>query len=282
MQDLNDYEKQGFDEEQCKVFRESDLWANHLIEKGLQVVNQVYMDIRLLKDIDIGALMLKVTNKTDYEYLLSQMGHYNDRSDVGCARFFPDLNVSEEQLTEIMHDKSNHWKIGRVAPVTELHEKFREFARVLEQPAAMQKIDPYRWKLVLNTYPVEFDRKAKDAIIDWLNKEAPNCIVGFLCKPFDAIHKSLFMKSDCIYVYNVNDLFTGNKELYEEIFKFDDKQDWVIKNKRIYGCKVMPDGLMQPNDNKEKMFENTELSMNLVVNYVYIPIPRINVFRKKE
>ena len=86
-------------------------------------VSKIYVDMEILQDLRLGALLQTATVPEEIEYIQSCLPDYNNKLDLKTAEHFPVLNKTDDELDQII--KQNPIKTALVAPWTKIYYNFQ-------------------------------------------------------------------------------------------------------------------------------------------------------------
>lgn len=110
-------------------------------------VGSVYVDMEMICDFRLGALLSTFTVAKEMEYLYTRIPAYNERYDLDTAKYFPALKKTDAELDEIIRNCPG--KVARVAPWTEILQKFVAAMSLVE--LSNKNLDPSaRLSVVIN------------------------------------------------------------------------------------------------------------------------------------
>ena len=100
--------------------------ANEGIVQGyFRPVKSVYIDLALLKDTRLGA-MVSLSDNESLQYLKDGIARYNNRPNRKFTYAYPDFKYSEEYLQQYYHDPKNSEQIFNYSPDTDLSISIRD------------------------------------------------------------------------------------------------------------------------------------------------------------
>ena len=84
----------------------------------------LYIDVDLLADFRLGAVLASVRNEQEYNYVQANMQKYLDAPTLRCAEFFPELGLTDQQLDEIIEKPEYESVLSVIAPRSKLITQF--------------------------------------------------------------------------------------------------------------------------------------------------------------
>lgn len=112
------------------------------MEGELQCPDKVYVDLGLLKDINLGILFAMIykrpTAQEDYLYIKENLKDYQIRTFDDPLYYFPELNITQEEFDNFFNDKRNHTLIYTLAPSTVFYYILKDNLRKNSQHAHMK------------------------------------------------------------------------------------------------------------------------------------------------
>lgn len=85
-------------------------------------VHHIHIDLETLIDLNLGALFTLIHSDAEFQYILKNVASYEGSYDRKTAKYFPQLNITEEQIAARRRDPSWQTKVATMAPRTNLHD----------------------------------------------------------------------------------------------------------------------------------------------------------------
>ena len=99
------------------------------LDYTFKLVNKIYIDMELLQDFKLGALLSTVTVKEEVEYIMSCLPVYNLKFNNRTAEYFPVLKKTDEELLSIV--KNNSIKTALLSPWTKIYNNLNVILKYL-------------------------------------------------------------------------------------------------------------------------------------------------------
>lgn len=165
----------------------------------------VYIDADVLFDFRLGALLAGMTGESDYNYILSNLQTYLDAPTLACAKFFPDLNKTDEELDAFASDPKYAMPMAAVAPPTKLFEELPVLVRVINSINVSKETQrPVR--VTINQRNVLLVDYTKNLIRDAVLRGDANAVVEFTNFPtWKDVPEALLKQQDVIIVHDIKD-----------------------------------------------------------------------------
>ena len=93
-------------------------------------IEQIYMDLSILKDIRLG-LMMKLADPVLKQYLLGGLSNYNLRATRTFLEKYPKFPYTEEKLNLMLRDEDLSDEIFCYSPDTEISYELPQILKVL-------------------------------------------------------------------------------------------------------------------------------------------------------
>jgi len=90
----------------------------------IKPVRRIYIDMELLQDFNLGALVTTLKNESEYQYVLKNIYVYNMRYDNLISKHFPDLKRSEEDIQKVLKDPKKQLQLNIFSPFTIVYMKY--------------------------------------------------------------------------------------------------------------------------------------------------------------
>ena len=208
---------------------------NEMLTSALITPDFLYIDLRLLKDYNIGCLLsfLKERQKSIsaeeyqslYNQILSSLDEYNQRKFDDINYYFPFMNVDNETFKKRLHDERCASFIFHHSPLTKFMNvlKSQIFVNV-NHSAVKGKHDPI--EITFNTYPLKLNTQDKSSIGTYISRLL-GVNVHVLYLDINNLESVDFTKIDEFYLYyfkefieteTVRNDFTNLKYLNKKLF----------------------------------------------------------------
>lgn len=138
-----------------------------IMENSCGSVNQVYMDLSILKDIRLG-LMMKLADPVLKQYLLEGLNNYNLRATRTFLEKYPKFPYSEDKLNQLLRDENLSDDIFRYSPDTEISYELPQILKILISHNRLSKSDK-PIEILINTFPLTCTKNIK-LYVESMNK----------------------------------------------------------------------------------------------------------------
>jgi hypothetical protein len=264
---------QTFDinEEELKKFNQD------MIKSSLITPDQLYVELALLKDLTIGALLSFLKERKEimtqemysslYDKIIAKLPEYSARSIDDIEHFFPFMGVSTEQLKERLADKRYSAFIFHHAPATKFIDLLKAHLFVnVNHSAVIGKRDPIA--ITVNTYPLQLTKE--DELITGVFLSTTlgiNARVVYI--ELKDIRPETLLKFDEVYTYHLKELMDSEalKTAYSSM-RFATKRLFVA---RLLGGKTDP----SRNYDQEDLVARTRF--DILTNFNFIPARSFSV-----
>ncbi len=248
----------------------------------LTAVNTIYVELSVIQDIYLGALLCLLKDESEYNYVLSGLSNYNSRYLLGCAQYFPDLKIEESELQKILEDPEHTLNIIRSSPMTKAFSQLGEFILMIHEHNRLVNARDKTLTIYLSTYPLKFSHEvySKEMFITigrelknrvtWLQK---NLKLNVTDVNPNELQFSTFKKMNAFFVRDFLTMLGKENS---------DKADWVTQDGKLENGFVRAMPIMEKDeyDNlvnlkyEKNMFDsvvaNGKRIMSLVTNFDYI------------
>ena len=98
--------------------------AEEIMRPYFRQQEYLYIDVDLLADFRLGAVLASVRNEAEYNYVQASMQKYLDAPTLRCAEFFPELGLTDQQLDEMIESEKYERALSVLAPRSKLVLQF--------------------------------------------------------------------------------------------------------------------------------------------------------------
>lgn len=151
---------------------------NEFFNSTLKPITKVYLDLELVQDFKLGALLSTVQVQEEIEYIQYCIPKYNARLTNSCASFFPVLKHTDLELSRRMKQPELIELITTTAPFNLGWDAVLAILHEIEQHNAIMNAAS-TISLVINVYDVVYPQPLKELLTDALKQEVPTVRVIF-------------------------------------------------------------------------------------------------------
>lgn len=225
-------------------------------------VSSIYIDMEILQDFRIGALLQTVTVPEEIEYIQAQIPEYNSRTDLETASHFPVLNKTDEELLEIM--KQNPLRTAAISPWTKIYNNLHVVLKYLYLNSKNKDTVVRPLKIVVNSgdllYPLAlFDKFAK--MIKLTYPEVSVKVANY--KRYEA-EKELYLDTDMFFLYD-------HEKFFNSPFMMEMMNSPTYKTRTIYTTPYVNKKLGLDPSEYLKSLTSTGATLNLFFDFFYMP-----------
>ena len=225
-------------------------------------VDRIYVDMELLQDLKIGALLQTATVPEEIEYIQSCIPTYNCRFDLETASHFPVLKTTDEKLLEIM--KKNPKKTAMISPWTKIYSNFHIVLKYLYLKSTSTHNQATPLNIVVNcadiSYPIQlFDMFAKQIEVSY-----PGATVKLAYFPRYKGTDDFYLDFDMFFLYD-HETFFGSSFITRLI------NSPKYKTRVIYTTPYVNKKMGLDPSEYMKGLESTGSALNLFFDFYYMP-----------
>ena len=181
-------------------------WSTEMMRPLVKQKEFIYIDADILFDFKLGALISLMRNgEKDYKYILSKLDDYLAAPSLDCARFFPELGLTEEDLTNQMANPKYANVLAAIAPPTRFMAELGEMIRVINTINS-SKESSRPLQVTINQRKLPLHKFTKDLLTENIHRADKNTKVEFV--EFDSwfnVPKDLLSRQDIICVYDLKE-----------------------------------------------------------------------------
>lgn len=240
-------------------------------QKENKPIRSIYIDLACLRDYKLGAL-LKLVNDVDYRYVVSRLPIYNDRLDEDIFSYFPNINITQDQLDTFINDPTNINYLLLGTPTTDMYITLVALFDMVLRHNAQTNTPDVMVKICINFYPFKPNKEVKYFYAKLLQQIHPKLRLNIIVDKLSTIPESILITEqgpifDIMYIY---DLISFIYEPSLSTSSFAGKMLYL--DTTISSPKRIDKSL--PNLDLEKtvdIFKQTEAVLNLCCKFKYLP-----------
>lgn len=246
-------------------------------DQTFKAKSNIYLDLSYIQDHKLGLLLSLLANRDEYKYVYSKIPEYNKRVDNGCAKYFPKLKITEEELDEHMTDPENTLPLLRFSPMTVAYAHFRDEYKIMTEHNAKLDLTPSEYTVYVNIHPftlssdVHSDRVIKEiakVIRDRILHINVDSNIKVLDFPTEKMTLHMFKKMHLLMLTDFGGLLNADLS----------KQDWMLRQGQMEFITLLSprrhdlgDAVNNMSEEElEKIFRMGHASANLVCTFKYV------------
>ena len=175
-----------------------DLMKPYMVQK-----KNIYVDADLIYDYRLGALLALTNGEAQYNYVMDNLhGYLNGRS-LDCARFFPKLGFTEEDLDRMIADPEYFIFLTAASPASTFLDDLDMIIKIINTLNQSKEVtDPLR--ITINQRKIKIHDVHKAGIIARIHQIDPSVLVNFTEFPsWYKINEKFLEEQDFICVYDM-------------------------------------------------------------------------------
>lgn len=163
----------------------------------------IYIDSDLLYDYRLGAVLALTRGEADYNYVLAHLNAYLKAPTLECAKFFPDLHLTEEQLDKVIMDPNYFVFMNAAAPATEFFNDLEKIIRIFNTINESKEVTrPLH--ITINQRRIKIHDVYKRQLENRIHRTDPSVIVEFTeYASWNDVPQTLIEVQDLICVYDM-------------------------------------------------------------------------------
>lgn len=166
--------------------------------------DNIYIDSDLLYDYRLGAVMALIHDEQDFNYVMSHVGEYLSAPTLECAKFFPDLKLTDQMLDDVIVDPKYYVFMNAAAPATEFMGKDFETLIRLFNTINQSKEITHPIHITINQRKIEIHNIYKKAIRERVMRVDPTIEVEFTnYKSWFDVPEATIKDQDFLCVYDM-------------------------------------------------------------------------------
>lgn len=246
-------------------------------EHVLKVPKKVYVDVSLLKDYTLGALLYLMYSDESlsikYNYLLDGLPQWDIRLVDDIDKYYPDIGYTQKEIDKALTDPVINNTIFKVAPATSVVDIVSHRMTDINQKTGMMK--DYKTPIVtFNTYPIELSEDNQEELVNYWN-DVFMVDTRVICKKITEIDSHFLLDHDEFYMQDFVNFITH--EQYKDKFA-----NGKLGDKNIYAPKRVEDYQKTMNNHKDREdieldFVFTEFHTKLACNFSFLEDHKVSI-----
>lgn len=237
--------------------------ANKYFQDETGPIEKIYVDLEYLQDFKFGALLTTITTKKELEYIYHKLKDYNSRFDEDVSKYFPALKVSEEQISEIMKNKSLLKFIK--APWTSAYYDFMIITRFIAHQNRAVSSTPIVLEFNINVSDVEYPQELANLVKIHLSESFGDVRVNFTHMKRYEDQLSFYLQQDVLFL----------KDMEQFVKEDTDTSIAFVSEGRFFNKKIFAKPQINPDLNITKKqykdaLTSTQIQLDVYCDFAYI------------
>lgn len=232
----------------------------------IKPVRRIYIDMELLQDFNLGALITSLKSDAEYQYVLKNMYIYNLRYDNKICKHFPDLKRTEEDIQRILKDPKKQLQLNILSPFTVVYMKhLKEIFTLLNKVNINHTDFRSPIEIIINYSNINCDPTVLNTLKKSIEQMCVNLSVSFSNnKRYD--YKEEFFKSiDVFMLYDYAEFFAPNTVSGTGAVK-----DGWFQDKQIIAAPLITNRNVTE-DKYDESITKTQAILDVFSDFTYIP-----------
>lgn len=186
--------------------------SSKLISQEIGPIHRVYLDLSVLQEIYIGAMLLLARTEKEYMSILSCITVYLSRLDNHICKYFKLDNRTDEDVYRILKDENNASLIFKASPFTNVWYTLQDiFIKIIEKNRVLDSQSNTPLEVCINTFPIQYPTNIQNYISNFLKKLNKSTKVQFIHTPIEQYeHRSSF---DLYFLHDITPLVTTDNSI---------------------------------------------------------------------
>lgn len=187
--------------------KQLQIFSENVMREEAPPLNNIFIDFDCFQDFNLGTILSMIDTQVEFDYIQSKLPEYCGRYDNKIAKYFPALDITEEQVKEKQQDENEQRYIAALSPMTEF---FYQFA--YESSELVQRRQPYSFSKDLGIYLL-FKRIPPDVVLQkkwkiWAQDLFEQCSVYFVFGNIQDRGNEFYGTMDYVVVEDIEKLIT--------------------------------------------------------------------------
>lgn len=237
----------------------SESYFNNIVSP----INKIYVDMELLQDFKLGALLSTVTVKEEIEYIESCLPLYNTRFNNRTAEYFPVLKKTDDELMKIV--KEQPIKTALLSPWTRIYDNLNKVLKHLYIYYHRMSDNIKTITIVVNCADVKYPIRLFDLWATQMKDLHPFVDIKLVGYPRYTSDLEFYQDFDMFFIYDHETFF--NTDGLANALAPGQKRVFKI----VYSPPYINDVLKLDPSEYPKALASSRSLLNLLVDFYYMP-----------
>ena len=225
-------------------------------------VRKIYVDMEMLQDFRIGALLTFATVPEEIEYVQHCIPNYNNRFDLETAKYFPVLKKTDQELDERVKEKSR--VVSIISPWTRIFHNFLVVLKFLYLRTSEKDKVVAPLTIIVNCADTDYPLDAFDRFANTIQTAYPGATVKLSRHQRYDAGIEVYKTFDMYFLYD-HEAFFGVLELVKTLMNEE-----TYKTRTIYTRPYINPKLELDPSEYAKGFASTSATLNLFFDFFYM------------
>lgn len=180
-----------------------DQMSKEVLKPFLAQKEHIFIDSDLLYDYRLGAVLALTSNEEQYMYVVQNLPMYLNARDKLVSKYFPDLNITDELIEQIIRDSKYFTFISAASPATAFIDNIEKVIRIFNTINESKEVSrPIT--LTINQRTIDIHPVYKRGLTNRIASVDPSVVVNFTSyKSWFDVPEQLVACQDFLCVYDM-------------------------------------------------------------------------------
>jgi hypothetical protein len=247
-----------------------DQFRQEYFKPSFTVVKNIYIDIEVLQDFRLGALLCLISTEEEYKYIKHVIGsaqsQYQLRLDDVTMKYFPAItSITDSDIDAFIADRRRHKALVKMSPMTFMFSELPNiFRTIMLRNMAVKDHSKDGVTLYIGTNSVNYDNEDLIKLCRSIIVHTPSFKIEMFNKPISEIGVPL-PSYEIIFIENVKRFV---EDIRHHSVLFD--ESLPMGDVSVFGYPLLEKQVFSDTE-LNKLLANTELFMNVYTKFNYIP-----------
>jgi len=177
--------------------------SKDIVKPFLKQKENIYIDSDLLYHYRLGAMLALTKSEDDFNYVREHINDYLEAPTLECAKFFPEMKLTDEDLDKFIVDPKYFNVISAISPASEFIDNFDKIIRIFNTINESKEVtDPIT--ITINQRRIPIHPVYRRGIINRIRSIDRHVNVKFTSyKSWYEVPQSLIAVQDFLCVYDM-------------------------------------------------------------------------------
>lgn len=237
--------------------------AEEYFKAKFRPIADVYMDLEVLQDFRLFALLALINTKAEYDYIRYRLKEYSKRMTYDVMKYFPSIKgITDADLDAYIADKSHHRSIALASPTTKFYSGIPNMITHINESNSRCPQSVGQVVFHIGTNSVILDQDLKDNIRRQFQLVDKNLGVTIYNRPLAEFEPELVATMDMVIIENLKQ-FTHNPITRKYL------SDGVFFNKQLLAYPYLETEPIK-GETEAHLLNNTKVLLEVYCDFDYI------------
>lgn len=206
-----------------------------MMENEFGTIHNIYFDLSVLQDLNIGTLLLHTKSELEYKKILSCIPVYLSRIEPSICKYFPTTTMTDEEIHQYILNPDNAEMLYKASPHTTIWFMLPYiFKRIYDRNRMVDKPERFKCNMYLNVHGTGYGQSVCKIMRTKISRINDKITLKIINKPIHELSRSTRIAPDVYFVEDIGNWISTDTEVSKEFY-----QDLLYEDKQFFSRRVV-------------------------------------------